>query len=26
MRLVWGKGMSLEETKPRELYDIFGWE
>jgi hypothetical protein len=24
MRLVWGKGMSVEETKPRELYDIFG--
>jgi len=26
MRLVWGKGMSLEGTKPRELDDSFGWE
>jgi len=24
MRLVWGKGRSLEVTKPRELDDIFG--
>jgi hypothetical protein len=24
MRLVWGKGRSLEGTKPRELDDSFG--